>query len=167
MIDIIAASSTTLKLHISFRWTVNLVSLSLLSCLDFELPNHCMFQMFHPLTLSFSKCGMSLVSRHTKCRRMTIVLLKYPLSPPRSSPAASAPCPARTSFTARLKTVIISLKFTGGGELLELSLTDLSKLSLSRFASWIWPRDRPGNHRILNCVKINSIMSPLYLHLTS
>ena len=94
-------------------------------------------------TLSFSRWGMSLVRRQTRWRRMTMVLLKYVLSPPLNSPASSAPWPARTSFTALLNTVMISLKFTGGGELLELSFTDLSKLSLSRLASWICPLDRP------------------------
>ena len=101
------------------------------------------------LTLFFSRCGISFVRRQTRWRSITIVLLKYVLSPPLSSPASRATCPAITSLTARLNTVMISVKLTGGGLELELSLPLRSMFSLSKFASWICPRERPEHCTVI------------------
>ena len=145
-------------------WVVRLL------CPDYHLPHsaqHCLITDFVTIpvsrqfllqphtctmfpavrTFSFSRWGISFVSRHTRCSKMTIVLLKYVVSPPLASPASNAVCPAFTSLTALRKTVMISVKLTGGGDFWPMfSLMGSSALARApppRLAKGTCPRDRP------------------------
>merc|ERR1719362_558355 len=77
-----------------------------------------------------------------------MVRLKDVESPPLPSPASKAVWPAFTSRTARLNTVMISAKLTGGGlDWFIFSLIGKSAAARApppRLAKGTWPLERPG-----------------------